>query len=421
MGARMRWARAAACGVLLLSAACGSPAVTTPGGQSGPSTGSETGKTGSASGTPEASEGSSAKPGAATASVDKAVAVDPPGKLTDPLLSSDVLVYSQDTLDESTVAKIKAIRGVTKVELISMGSFYVDDQEVTYAAVDPASFRRFTVQGTAQTTAVWDRVAQGEIAVQPALGRRLEEDKGYVRVGNEASSPRIHIGAYAQILPPTVARRIDAVVNYKWAAKLGMGEHNAMLVAMGSRSPQDIREQLKQYAGSKASVQILGPDLDINATQTAYLTGGNVAAAVGSFSYRANPDGTVLPDASWVRANIRTEVMPIIGSVTGHRVMLPQLRAALSEVVTRGLADKIHTYDGCYVPRFIAKDPSRGLSFHTFGTAIDLNASTNYRGIPGDIDRTVVAIFKRWGFAWGGDWNYTDPMHFELSKLVAAR
>ena len=421
MGARMRWARAAACGVLLLSAACGTPAATTSGAKSAPSKGSSA-SAGDGSGTPGAPKGgSSAKPGVATQSVDKAVAVDLPGKLTDPLLSSDVLVYSQDTLDESTVAKIKAIRGVTKVEPISMGSFYVDDQEVTYAAVDPASFRRFTVQGTAQTTAVWDRVAQGEIAVQPALGRRLEEDKGYVRVGNEDSSPRIHIGAYAQILPPTVARRIDAVVNYKWAEKLGMREHNAMLVAMGSRSPQDIRKQLKQYAGTKASVQILGPDLDIKATQTAFLTGGSVAAAVGSFSYKANPDGTVLPDPAWVRANIRTEVMPIIGPVTGHRVMLPQLRAALTEVLTRGLADKIHSYDGCYVPRFIAKDPARGLSFHTFGTAIDLNASTNYRGIPGDIDRTVVSIFKRWGFAWGGDWNYTDPMHFELATLKEAR
>ncbi|MEO5651526.1 MAG: M15 family metallopeptidase [Marmoricola sp.] len=409
MGTQRRWVRAAACAVLLLSAACGSPAATKPSAQTKPGTA-----------TPKASASSSAKPDAAP-QVDKSVAVDPPGKLSDPLLSSDVLVYSQDTLDESTVTKIKAIRGVTKVELISMGSFYADDQEVTYAAVDPATFRRFTMQGTAQTTAVWDRVAQGEIAVQPAMGRKLKEDKGYVTVGNEASSARIHIGAYAQILPPTVARRIDAVVNYKWAAKLGMREHNAMLVAMGSRSPQDIRKQLKQYAGTKASVQILGPDLDIKTTQTAFLTGGNVAAAVGSFSYRANPDGTVAPDPAWLRANIRTEVMPIIGSVTGHRVMLPQLRGALTEVVSRGLAGKIRTFDGCYVPRFIAKDPARGLSFHTFGTAIDLNASTNYRGIAGDMDRTVVKIFKDWGFAWGGDWNYTDPMHFELANLAAGR
>ena len=118
---------------------------------------------------------------------------------------------------------------------------------------------------------------------------------------------------------------------------------------------------------------------------------------------------------------MRTIEMPIIGSVTGNIVMLPQLRAALNEVVTRGLSKKIYTYDGCYVPRFIAHDPSKGLSFHTYGTAIDLNAKDNYRGIAGKMDRQVVAIFKKWGFAWGGDWNYTDPMHFELAKLVKAR
>ena len=34
------------------------------------------------------------------------------------------------------------------------------------------------------------------------------------------------------------------------------------------------------------------------------------------------------------------------------------------------------------------------------------------------MDRQVVQIFKKWGFAWGGDWNYTDPMHFELDRIV---
>ena len=28
-----------------------------------------------------------------------------------------------------------------------------------------------------------------------------------------------------------------------------------------------------------------------------------------------------------------------------------------------------------------------------------------------------MAIFEKWGFAWGGDWRYTDPMHFELSEV----
>ena len=349
------------------------------------------------------------------------LAVDAPKELKGALYSTDVLVYSQNTLDRDTIENTRKIKGVVAVETISMGQFFVDDQEVTYAAVDPTTFWRFTQPGTAQTPGVWDRVAGGEMAVEPVIGHKIEQTDGYIVVGNESESKRVHVGAYAQILDPTKAKRIDAVVNYKWADQLGMQKDNAIIVAMDETSPQSIRKKLQKYAGSKASVQILGPDLDLKATQTAFLTGGSVSRAVGSFSYKANSDGTVDPDPSWVSRNIRTMEIPIIGKVTGHRVMLPQLQAAMREVVARGLSSKINTYDGCYVPRFIAHDPSKGLSFHTFGTAIDLNASTNYRGIAGDMDRTVVKIFKRWGFAWGGDWNYTDPMHFELATLVKPR
>ena len=349
------------------------------------------------------------------------MSVDPPGKLTDSLLSSDILVYSQNSLDEDTIARIKAIKGVEAVESIAMGSFYVADRQVTYAAVDLATFPRFTDRSTAQTPAVWDRVAGGEIAVEPVIGKQLEQKDGYMRLNNEAGAETIHIGAYAAILPSLGQSRIDAVVNTRWTDKLGMREDNALIVALGVASPASILKELKRYVGQKAQIEILAQNPKLNAARTAFLTGGSVAAAVGSFSYRPNPDGTVVPDPKWVAANIRTEQMPIIGRVTGHRVMLPQLRGALNQIASNRLSSKIHTYDGCYVPRFIAHNPARGLSFHTFGTAIDLNASTNYRGIAGDIDRRVVAIFKSWGFAWGGDWNYTDPMHFELAELGKPR
>jgi hypothetical protein len=389
-------------GVGLLASACGNlkQGSDDPGNTSG-----------TADGSPKSS---SAEP------VSNDVAIDPPPKLTAPLLSSDVLIYSQNTLDQDTIEKIKAIKGVDLVETIAMGSFFVAEQEVTYAAVDPATFRRFTPPGTAQTQAVWDRVAGGEMAVDPPIAKRLEQKDGYLRLGNETDADLIHIGAYAQILDPSKARRIDAVVNYKWVDKLGMRKDNAMLLAMGAPSPQSILKQLQKYAGDKASVQILGPNLDLG-LQTAFLTGGSVAKAVGSFNYTANRDGTVNPAPAWIAQYIRTEQMPIIGRVTGNKVMLPQLRAALSEVVARGLSSKIYHYDGCYVPRFIAHDPSKGLSFHTYGTAIDLNAAQNQRGTVGEMDRQVVAIFKKWGFAWGGDWSYTDPMHFELARLVSVR
>jgi hypothetical protein len=151
-------------------------------------------------------------------------------------------------------------------------------------------------------------------------------------------------------------------------------------------------------------------------------TGGSLAEAVGTFSYRWFADGTVQPDPAWVAANIRTEQVPILGRVTGHRVLFPQLRGALREVVARGLAAEIHPeeFGGIYVPRFIGRDASKGLSLHTWGIAIDLNVPGNQRGVAGEIDRDVVAIFKKWGFAWGGDWAWTDPMHFEMNRLVRA-
>ncbi len=390
-----------AAGAVLLTAGCGTAA--------------DTEKSSRHVETPRA-KGTSATPPASDN-----VTVPAPEKLTAALLSSDILVYGQNSLDQRTIAKIKAIDGVEAIEAMSMGSFFVEDREVTYAAVDPGSFRRYTKQGTAQTQAVWDRVAGGEIAVEPAIGKQLEQKDGYMRLGNESAADTIHIGAYAALLNSLGPSRIDAVVNYKWTGKLGMRPRNAIIVALGEASPASILKELKRYVGQKAQIEILAQNPDLGATRTAFLTGGSVAQAVGSFSYRANPDGTVTPDPAWVAAKITTEEMPIIGRVTGNRVMLPQLRAALNEVVTLKLSSSIYHYDGCYVPRFIARDPAKGLSFHTFGTAIDLNAADNYRGIAGKMDRRVVTIFKKWGFAWGGDWNYTDPMHFELASLVQPR
>lgn len=351
------------------------------------------------------------------------VAVAAPGALRQPMLTPDLLVYRARGFEPATVRRIARLPGVSHVEVISMGSFYAERRQVTYAAVDPATFRRFTPPGTGQTTEVWQRVAGGEIAISPALGERMQDDEGYVTIGNEGDPARIHVGAYAQILDPGFRQQIDAVVNAKWTDLLGLPRGNALIVSTGDKAPADLVKPLRRLtdaAGAKAQVVIQGPDLDLTAPQTAVLTGGSVAEGVGSFTYTANPNGSVNPDPRWVAANIRTETVPILGSVTCHRVMLPQLRAALTEISERGLADRIDPgqYGGCYVPRFIASDPNQGLSFHTFGTAVDLNVPGNLRGTVGEIDRTVVSIFKRWGFAWGGDWSYTDPMHFELARIV---
>jgi hypothetical protein len=211
------------------------------------------------------------------------------------------------------------------------------------------------------------------------------------------------------------------VVNTEWGEELGLVKNNALVLYTGGISPQALRKELKPLVGdiSMTDLDIVATEgLDFNTFQSVQYV-GTFAQAVGVFRYTPIGGGRVQPEAAWVRSHIVTEQVPILGSVTCNKFMMPQLRAALLEVQTSGLAAEIHPdeYAGCYYPRFIAG--STTLSNHSFGLALDINVPGNQRGTVGQISRAVVAIFKKYGFAWGGDWNYTDPMHFEMDHIVS--
>ncbi len=345
-----------------------------------------------------------------------AYAVADPGPRRGRLLTADVLVTSSRPIPASVRAEVAHVKGVAAVMPLSLASLSSNGRTLTIAAGDPGTFRRFTPWQTAQADDVWSRVAGGEVAVDAALPRKLEEPGSYLRLGTSKDAPQVHIGAYAPLV-----KQISAFVNYKRAAQLDMPRDNALLISTGALTPSVVTGRIQRVVGRHATLQTLALEFNVDVPQTAVLSGGTVAGAVGTFSYTPHADGRVTPDPRWVRSYIRTERVPILGSVTCNKVMLVQLRAALGEVVQRGLAARIHRseYGGCYYPRYIGYDPAKGLSLHTWGIAVDLNVPENQRGTVGRMDRQVVAIFKKWGFAWGGDWHYTDPMHFELSALVS--
>ncbi|MFL6003675.1 MAG: M15 family metallopeptidase [Nocardioides sp.] len=370
-----------------------------------------------ASSTPAADPTKDAKTSQAPAPADPDLAVDPPGPLEAAVQPADVLIFNQKPLSESLIKRIRGLKNVAAMETFGLGNVVIENRALNVAAVDPGSFRRFAPDPIPQLQAVWNRVAGGEISITPALGKRFQNKDGEIALGSEDDAPSIHIGAY---VPQTI--RIDAVVNEKWADKLDMELGNAVLISTGGKSPESIRKPLQKIVGHQASIQNLDVaarlGLDPDAAQTAVLTSGSAADVVGTFNYTVIGGGRIAPDPAWVASHITTEVMPIIGPMTCNRAIFPQLRAALAEVVSRGLAGELHPdeYAGCYYPRFIAGTTT--LSNHSFGLAMDFNVPGNQRGTAGEMNRDVVSIFKKWGFAWGGDWNYTDPMHFELSSIV---
>jgi hypothetical protein len=319
------------------------------------------------------------------------------------------------------VRRIRALEGVQDVEQISLVQVFIENRPLTVAAVDPATYRNYTVADSANFQETWDRVAGGELALRPALRRKLPIDgKGYLALGSTDGAPSVHIGSYAPLSP-----QIDAVVNETWIPTLHMVPGNALLIRTGSTAPITLRGPIEAVLrGTEASVQmtdvVAREGLDPDVVQTAVVV-GTAADAVGTFRYSVLGGGRIAPEPSWVASHIATEHVPILGSVTCNKLIFPQLEAALRDVLAQGLADRIHPgeYAGCYYPRFIAGTTT--LSNHSFGLALDLNVPGNQRGTVGQMDRGVVAIFKHWGFAWGGDWHYTDPMHFEMNQLVTPR
>ena len=350
-------------------------------------------------------------------SLDPAYAVDPPGRFKALPRTADVVVQTQGTIDEETLAEIERIPGVAAVEQFSMLQVSIENRVLNVAAVDPATYRRYAPGQLPQNQEIWDRVAAGELAVGKAVAKRLPlDDDDFLELTSEV--PPIHLG----VMAPQIENAVDAVVNEKWGEALGATPGNALLVSSElTVAPEVVAEPLTKLLAKDSSIERLDAvaryGLDPDAVQTAQVV-GSLADAIGVFTYRPIGGGRIAPDPAWVRTHISTQSVPILGDVTCNNAIFPQLRAALEEIVTAGLADEIkrEQYAGCYYPRFIAGSTS--LSNHSFGTALDLNVPGNLRGTVGEMDRVVVSIFKKWGFAWGGDWRYTDPMHFEMARIV---
>ena len=101
-----------------------------------------------------------------------------------------------------------------------------------------------------------------------------------------------------------------------------------------------------------------------------------------------------------------------------HYVMIDPLMAALTEVVAKGLAKQIHTFDGCWVIR-PPKSGGMRFSMHAYGLALDLYAATNPFNMSGvlktDFTDEFIFCFTKNGFDWGGSWSTPkDAMHFQL-------
>ena len=111
-------------------------------------------------------------------------------------------------------------------------------------------------------------------------------------------------------------------------------------------------------------------------------------------------------------------------SLTVHKYIADEVKAVFDELLA--LKFPINYLSG-YTWRVMASN-SNSRSHHSYGVAIDINASSNaatytsgtYKpGIdPYAVTPEIVNIWKKHGFYWGGDWTGRDfdPMHFTYTN-----
>ena len=167
------------------------------------------------------------------------------------------------------------------------------------------------------------------------------------------------------------------------------------------------------------------------------LVGNDQRAAVfGRFDYVSAPEPDN-PEAirilgSWRQDNIVSVPIPQLRKALGskapqtmqfHRLAAKQLQGLWAEWEAAKLLDRVLSYEGAFVPRFI-RGSRTTLSNHAFGSAFDINYRYNKLGerpaLVGEKGsvRELVAIAHRWGFYWGGHFNgRPDGMHFEIAFL----
>jgi hypothetical protein len=236
------------------------------------------------------------------------------------------------------------------------------------------------------------------------------------RAGNPADFTIVAIAA------DDVVGGTEILMSDEGADRIGLRDPTRVVIwGFGSRSAINNALAAQGLVSTKIRIRRswdpFDPDLTIGMAET--------KRQLGEFPYLLTSSGVAI-DGGWIASNLPpgrrllSSAIPI--SARCHVDIEPGLRAALGEVAAAGLGGTIdvrnaNTYGGCFAPRFNRLTPDSAFGFlsrHTWAMAIDMNTVGSCQGCaPPDMNCTVVRIFRKHGFAWGGNFLVPDGMHFE--------
>ena len=314
----------------------------------------------------------------------------------------EALVAAEPGIDRVTV-----VRGATLGLVGTRGA----DGEVVDELPDAW---RFPVEILAVDAGAYDRVLGVPEVV--ALGpdeALLSESSAAVRRLGPGGQLRFRDGTtltVAGVLPDAVVGAAEVLVTTD--SPLAIDAQRYLLARTTQPLDAARRAELVALAGPRSTLE-LGGEVPVLRHAASVMPPARLKVHFGEFAMTDGPDRWVQQGVTWLREYYAEEEVPILGTTECHRDTFPPLRAAMQELVDRGLDDLVDEDDfgGCWAPR---TQGSAALSSHAWGIAVDLNVAGNHYGAEPTMPAEIIEVMAAHGFAWGGTWPVPDGMHFEL-------
>ena len=234
--------------------------------------------------------------------------------------------------------------------------------------------------------------------------------------GTKRTALRLEIGA---IVDDEIVGGADLLVSMRDIEALGATK-NTRYTMIGFRRSADALRALAD-AGIVNGLQFRVRATWDPPNPDATLGLAEAKALLGEFAYTTDAKGRVRVDPGWPHANVtpRQNFEGIAIRAACHREIWSAIQGALSEIREAGWerlvdVENANQYGGCHYARLnrIAGDLGF-LSRHSWAMALDFNTVTNAQGRAPNMPCGIVRIFRKWGFAWGGNFTPADGMHFE--------
>ncbi len=317
----------------------------------------------------------------------------------------------------ASVGMVGVYRGSTPVQLPAAGfSFPMGTTVLPAEAVGGTMGRDVSALLEADTVVMGSTTAGLRGAQGGDIVQLIASGGNVVSYRIAAVLPDERIGGTELLMSPQGADRVG-IVNLSRALLWNPTSREAMDAALAGNGLVSTAIRIRR------SWDPPDPDDTIGMARTKQL--------LGEFTYRVNANGSVSQNPEWVAASLPGGRVLLNGSIPisarCHDVIDPALRSALAEVAAAGLGGTIdvgdaNTAGGCHLARFNRLTPDSALGFlsrHSWGMALDTNtqgscqgcAPPNFATRPGGC--TTVQIFRKYGFAWGGNFLTPDGMHFE--------